>query len=305
MITITGATGTIGSELVGLLSARGVGKFFARRDALAIILTLVLWLTGLALRPDYWWNLSNTFAILLNYTELALIAIAHRGVFVHQSSQASASHLIAGVLKGLTRRRPAIFNLYTPCPVEHGLADDWAQQAARLALESRAFPYLTYDPDAGPAFADCLSLEGNPSPDALWPTYPLKYLDEAATERTLELPLTIADWAATETRFKQHFKELPATGPDEAPLLFSEYLAASPETREGRTPFIYAAGKDRRLRRLGVSQEMVRLAEERLHFWHQLRQLAQSGAGDSAALEQARQAEYAAFKAEYPRKRAR
>lgn len=57
------------------LSASGFGKFLARRDALAIILTVFLWLTGLALRPDYWWNLSNSFAILLNYTELALITI--------------------------------------------------------------------------------------------------------------------------------------------------------------------------------------------------------------------------------------
>lgn len=57
------------------LTATGFGKFLARRDALAIILTILLWLTGLTLRPDYWWNLSNTFAILLNYTELALIAV--------------------------------------------------------------------------------------------------------------------------------------------------------------------------------------------------------------------------------------
>jgi ribose transport system permease protein len=57
------------------LSARGMGKFFARRDALAITLTIVLWFVGLYLRPDYWWNLPNTFAILLNYTELALIAV--------------------------------------------------------------------------------------------------------------------------------------------------------------------------------------------------------------------------------------
>ena len=57
------------------LTARGFGKFLARRDALAIILTVVLWLVGLYLRPDYWWNLPNTFAILLNYTELALIAV--------------------------------------------------------------------------------------------------------------------------------------------------------------------------------------------------------------------------------------
>ena len=63
--------------------------------------------------------------------ELALIAIAHRGVYVHQTSQAAASHLIAGVLKGLHKRRPVLFNVYTPCPVEHGLADDAAQHAAR------------------------------------------------------------------------------------------------------------------------------------------------------------------------------
>ena len=57
------------------LTARGFGKFLARRDALAIILTVILWLVGLYLRPDYWWHLPNTFAILLNYTELALIAV--------------------------------------------------------------------------------------------------------------------------------------------------------------------------------------------------------------------------------------
>ncbi len=55
--------------------ARGIGKFFARRDALAITLATLLWVIGLALRPDYWWHLPNTFALLLNYTEVALIAV--------------------------------------------------------------------------------------------------------------------------------------------------------------------------------------------------------------------------------------
>ncbi|HEU4787275.1 MAG TPA: 2-oxoacid:acceptor oxidoreductase family protein, partial [Gemmatimonadaceae bacterium] len=82
--------------------------------------------------------------------ELALVAMAHRGAYVLQSSQASASHLVAGVLRGLQKRRPAVFNIYTPCPVEHGLPDDWSLRAARLALESRAFPFLTFDPDNGP-----------------------------------------------------------------------------------------------------------------------------------------------------------
>lgn len=206
--------------------------------------------------------------------ELALIAIAHRGVYVHQTSQAAASHLIAGVLKGLHKRRPVLINIYTPCPVEHGLADDSSQHAARLALESRAFPFLTYDPDGGPSFADCLSLDGNPSPNDVWPTYALKYVDDAGAEQTMELPVTIADWAATEVRFKQHFSELPASQSGDEMMLFHEYFAASAEDREGRTPFIWALTKERRLRRLKVSAEMVLLAAERQQFWSQLRQLA-------------------------------
>ncbi|HEX7978091.1 MAG TPA: 2-oxoacid:acceptor oxidoreductase family protein, partial [Gemmatimonadaceae bacterium] len=208
--------------------------------------------------------------------ELALIALAHRGVYVHQSSQASASHLMAGVLKGLQKRRPALFNIYTPCPVEHGLADDVAQHAARLALESRAFPYVTFDPDAGRTWAECLSLEGNPSVDDDWPTYTLAYVDESGAEQSMELPLTIADWAATEGRFRKHFKPLDAKSPIDSDALvpFHQYLTLSADDRDGRTPFIHVLGADRRLVRWSVSGEIVRLAEERQQHWAQLRELA-------------------------------
>ncbi len=77
----TGGVALEGSQTKGSMvsdravHARGVGKFLARRDALAIILTVVLWLVGLWLRPDFWAGLPNTFAILLNYTELAILTI--------------------------------------------------------------------------------------------------------------------------------------------------------------------------------------------------------------------------------------
>lgn len=65
--------GTMASDMA--LNARGLGKFFARRDALAIVLVMALWFAGFYLRPDYWWNLPNTFAILLNFTEVALLTV--------------------------------------------------------------------------------------------------------------------------------------------------------------------------------------------------------------------------------------
>jgi ribose transport system permease protein len=77
------------------LTARGFGKFLARRDALAIILTVVLWLVGLYLRPDYWWNLPNSFAILLNYTELAILTIGLTYVIANGDIDLSVGAVLA------------------------------------------------------------------------------------------------------------------------------------------------------------------------------------------------------------------
>ena len=181
---------------------------------------------------------------------------------------------MAGVLRGLHKRRPVVFNIYTPCPVEHGLADNSAQHAARLALESRAFPFLTYDPDAGSSLAECLTLDGNPAADEPWPTYSLAYLDDDGAERSMDVPMTIADWAATEGRFRKHFREVPREKWSDEMTPFHEYLALSPDERSGRTAFIWTLDRDRHLRRLSVAAEMVTLAEERLGFWSELRQMA-------------------------------
>ena len=244
--------------------------------------------------------------------ELALIALAHRGTYVLQSSQASASHLISGLLKGLQTRRPAVFNIYTPCPVEHGLPDDWAPHAARMALESRAFPFLVYDPDAGKSVAECLNLDGNPALDELWPTYALDYVDEAGMEQKLEVPLTIADWAATEARFKKHFKVAKGAEGNgkgaETLVPFHEFVALGTEERAGKTPFIYTVSGDRKLQQLTVSLEMVQLATDRLLFWSQLKELAGAQISDAArdSIAGAVQADYevrlSALRADYEAK---
>ncbi len=231
--------------------------------------------------------------------EMALIAMAHRGTYVLQSSQALPSHLLGGVIRGLQSRRPAVFILHCPCPPEHGLGDDQATHAARLSLESRAFPFLVYDPDAGESLADCLDLDGNPSQDELWPSYELKYVDEEGNEQERELPLTIADWAATEARFKKHFKRVRGDFDEDSMQPFHEYLAASSEDREGKTPFIYMLQPDRTLGRVAVSSEMVELAEDRLHVWSLLKEMAGLAVDVSAEAEQEFEAQAAQIKAEY------
>ncbi len=207
--------------------------------------------------------------------ELALIAMAHGRVFVMQSTQAAASHLIEGVLRGLQVRGPAVFGLHSPCPPEHGLGDDQATRASRLAMESRAYPVLIYDPFTNDHYiSDQLSLDGNPSLEDTWPSYELTYLDEGGEEQRMELPITIADWAATETRFQKHFKRIRGEIDEDELMLFHEYLELSAEDREGKTAFIYQIDDNKHLARLHVSHEIAELADDRLLVWSKLKQMA-------------------------------
>jgi pyruvate-ferredoxin/flavodoxin oxidoreductase len=206
--------------------------------------------------------------------EMALVALAHRGAFVLQTSQASPAHMIQGIIKGLHYKGPAVFNLYTPCPVEHGLADELSPHAARLALECRAFPFLVYDPSAGKSWAECVDLNGNPEIEADWPSYELTHTDEEGNTQTLELPLTVADWAATENRFKKQFKTIRREAWNDDQVPFHEFVDMPLDDRIGKTPYINLLGSDGHLDRVACSMEMVMLAEDRLLLWDQLRELA-------------------------------
>jgi len=88
---------------------------------------------------------------------------------------------------------PAVVIAYSACMPEHGIADDAATRQAKLAVESRAYPLLTYDPRKGASFAERLSLQGNPALKADWATMP----DGTAVD--------FLSFARTETRFAPHF----------------------------------------------------------------------------------------------------
>ncbi|MBN2308225.1 MAG: 2-oxoacid:acceptor oxidoreductase family protein [Candidatus Hydrogenedentes bacterium] len=206
--------------------------------------------------------------------EIGLIAMGHRTAFVHQGSIANTGHLIEGFVRGLMARRPALFNVHTPCMPEHMIGDDLAKQQARLALESRAYPVFTYDPDLGRTPAECFDLEGNPAIDDDWPVYTLKYVEEDGSPGEMQVPMTFADFAATEGRFRKHFKSAPRDTWNDDMVPLAEFLAMDKDEREGQFPFIWAIDKKNRLTRLIVAEPLVRACEDRNDFWVMLRSLA-------------------------------
>jgi pyruvate-ferredoxin/flavodoxin oxidoreductase len=132
------------------------------------------------------------------------------------------------------------------------------------AVECRAFPLFTFDPDREGVFGSRLDLAGNP--------------DDAAR-------LTLADWAVTEGRFAACFAPLEESDPAPTPLV--EFLATEAGKRANQTPYVTIrskagdsvageAGEDREETetRLRVLPAMVAVAEDRLHSWRMLQELA-------------------------------
>ncbi|MFH1872491.1 MAG: 2-oxoacid:acceptor oxidoreductase family protein [Pseudomonadota bacterium] len=217
--------------------------------------------------------------------EISLIGMAHRTSYVMSGTIAHVNHLLESYVDGLNSRRPALFNIYAVCPPEHGVGDDKSVDQSKLAVEGRAYPLFRFDPDAGTTFKECVSLEGNPSLDSDWPTYSLKYVDEAGSEQTMSLPMTFADFAATEARFLKQFKKAPPETWNENMLPVAEFIQLDRDERDGKFPFIWAVDKKNHLMRLLLTEDLVRSTEERLHFWRQLRGIAGLDAEASDASE--------------------
>jgi pyruvate/2-oxoacid:ferredoxin oxidoreductase beta subunit len=126
--------------------------------------------------------------------EIAQIAMMHPRTFVAQTTCAHTNHFYKAVLGALEFDGPAVINCYTTCQPEHGVADNMASEQARLAVDTRAFPLLIYDPRAGDTIKKRLSLQGNPAMKEDWFTNP----------KTGEV-VDFIDFCRSEGRFSKHF----------------------------------------------------------------------------------------------------
>jgi pyruvate-ferredoxin/flavodoxin oxidoreductase len=206
--------------------------------------------------------------------EIALIAMAHRTTYVAQATTANTSHLIESFVEGLNARRPALFNIYSPCMPEHGIADDLAEYQSKLAVESRAYPILRYNPDKGTLPEECFNLEGNPAMELDWPSYTLHYQDETGASGQMELPLTFADFAITEGRFRKQFRTVPRDAWNDNMVALTEFLELDDDGREGKFPYVWAVNKMNRLIRVIPAGPIVKACEDRRSFWRLLKSLA-------------------------------
>lgn len=128
--------------------------------------------------------------------EISRIAMMHPNTFVAQTTAAHANHFYRAIMDANSFPGPALVNVYTTCQPEHGVADDASMAQAKLAVDSRAFPLIVYDPRKGDTIRERLSLQGNPNVAGDW------MLDPQTKQ-----PLTFIDFARSEGRFAKQFDE--------------------------------------------------------------------------------------------------
>ena len=126
--------------------------------------------------------------------ELAQIAMMHPDVFVAQTTAAHLNHFYKAVMAANEFPGPAVVICYATCQPEHGVGDDRSMTQAKLAVESRTFPLLVFNPRKGERFRERLNLQGNPRAKDDWYSDP-------KTNR----PVDFIAFARTEGRFARHF----------------------------------------------------------------------------------------------------
>lgn len=126
--------------------------------------------------------------------EMAQIAIMHPNVFVAQTTAAHINHFYRAIVAANEYDGPAVISVYTTCQPEHGVGDAVSAQQARLAVDSRAFPLIMYDPRKGKSFKTRMSLQGNPNVKEDWYVHPKTNQE-----------INFVEFARTEGRFAKQF----------------------------------------------------------------------------------------------------
>ncbi|MCK6471289.1 MAG: thiamine pyrophosphate-dependent enzyme [Planctomycetes bacterium] len=134
--------------------------------------------------------------------ELATICMMHPETMVAQTTCAHINHFYKAIFAANEFEGPAVVNVFTTCQPEHGVADNMAGHQARLAVDSRAFPLIMYDPRKGDTIAKRMSLAGNPAMKDDWYNNP----------KTGE-PMDFVYFARTEGRFAKHFDKEGSPSP--------------------------------------------------------------------------------------------
>jgi pyruvate-ferredoxin/flavodoxin oxidoreductase len=132
-----------------------------------------------------------------------IFTAGHGSPYVAQVSMANAPKLYKSLLDALEYRGTAFIQSFTPCQPEHGVGDDSSTTQSQRARDCRLIPEFTFNPSRGETYPEAIEMKGNPAHEKDWWETTLKSTGD-------KVRYTVAHYAVTEARFRQHVRKVDA-----------------------------------------------------------------------------------------------
>jgi hypothetical protein len=211
------------------------------------------------------------FGVHLRSTQLASTVVGLINVFAFQATSSSLYQLRERLLAALRFTGPTLLSIFSGTATPSSDLPPYLLSAA--ALEGRAFPAFTYDPEAGPDLASRFSVGENPQPELDWPLAPLEYADASLQRVVEQVPFTLVDFAACDRRYARHFATIPREHWSDETISVDQWLALDPAEAETCVPHVLVVDDNDRLQRLIVDARLMHAARRCRELWHGLQEL--------------------------------
>ena len=207
----------------------------------------------------------------LRSRQLASLAMGLNDVYVLQSSSSNLFQFRERVRKGVTYTGPALFSVYSGANGQKSGLAPYLMAAA--AMESRAFPAFTYDPSAGPSWAERFYLAANTQVERDWPVKGFAYEDEQHQSVSEDLSFTLVDFLASDRRYAGHLARVPREKWNGSLIRIEESLARERKGLPDKIPSLLMVDGEDRLQKVIVDQSLIRQAGRCRDMWHSLQEL--------------------------------
>ena len=180
----------------------------------------------------------------LKSRELASLAIFRRSAYVFQGAADTPQLLHSAIKEGLLTTVPALWNVLILPDNVQGFGASLA--ILRSAIDSRAFPRMEFNLNAGEVFGSHFNIGNNAQAASDFPVYSVA-VETPSGVKEKEFQLTIADHIAALPDSRGALEIVPEEVALEELVPVAEYVSSEPGTQLGCIPFIWVTDENNRL----------------------------------------------------------
>ncbi len=226
---------------------------------------------------------AGTPAIGARSRQLANMAIGLNEVFVLQSASSNLARCRDRILKAMNFFGPALISVYSGVGSGAETGSSASERgespylSAAAAMESRAFPAVSYDPSAGRDWGSRFTLDDNPQPARDWPVHELVYEDAEHQRVEEQVAFTLIDFIASDRRYARHFAAVPPEQNKNLVTSVEDCLDHEARILPTEFPGLWMVDRNNTLQRVIVDESLMRETRRCREAWRSLQELGRLG----------------------------